>query len=59
MSTINIKEFNQYFQHAHFIPIVGEGKRGEYYLVHGDLPRQQSFGTTLMFTGPMPADSRQ
>ena len=29
----------RYFQHAHFIPIiVGVGKRGEYYLVHGDLP---------------------
>ena len=27
----------RYFQHAHFIPIVGVGKRGEYYLVHGDL----------------------
>ena len=49
----------QYFQHAHFIPIVGAGKRGAYYLVHGDLPRQYSFGTTLRFTGPVPADSRQ
>ena len=49
----------RYFQHAHFIPIVGVGKRGEYYLVHGDLPRQHSFGTTLRFTGPVPADSRQ
>ena len=27
-----------YFQHAHFIPIVGVEKRGEYQLVHGDLP---------------------
>ena len=25
----------------------------------GDLPRQYSFGTTLRFTGPVPADSRQ
>ena len=49
----------RYFQHAHFIPMVGVGKRGEYYLVHGDLPRQHSFGTTLRFTGPVPADSRQ
>ena len=49
----------RYFQHAHFIPIVGVGNRGEYYLVHDDLPRQHSFGTTLRFTGPMPADSRQ
>ena len=49
----------RYFQHAHFIPIVGVGKRGEYYLVHGDLPRQHPFGTTLRFTGPVPADSRQ
>ena len=30
----------RYFQHAHFIPIVRVGKRGEYYLVHHDLPRQ-------------------
>ena len=28
-------------------------------LVHGDLPRQHPFGTTLRFTGPVPADSRQ
>ena len=49
----------RYFQHAHFIPIVGVGKRGEYQLVHGDLPRQHSFGTTLRFTGPVLADSRQ
>ena len=27
--------------------------------VHGDLPRQHSFGTTLRLTGPGPADSRQ
>ena len=47
------------FQHCHFIPIVGVGKRGEYLLVHGDLPRQHSFGTTLRFTGSVPADSRQ
>ena len=47
------------FQHAHFIPIVGVGKGGEYLLVHGDLPGQHSFGTTLRFTGPAPADSRQ
>ena len=38
---------------------MGVGKRGEYELVHGDLPRQRSFGTTLRFTGPVPADSRQ
>ena len=50
---------NRYFQHPHFIPIVGVGKRGAYYLVHGDLPRQHPFGTTLRFTGPVPADSRQ
>ena len=49
----------RYFQHAHFIPIVGVGKRSEYELVHGDLPRQHPFGTTLRFTGPVPADSRQ
>ena len=51
--------YRRYFQHAHFIPIVGVGKRGEYQLVHCDLPRQHSFGTTLRFTGPVPADSRQ
>ena len=49
----------RYFQHAHFIPIVGVGKRGEYQLVHGDLLRQHSFGTTLRFTGPVLVDSRQ
>ena len=38
---------------------VGVGKRGAYYLVHGNLPRQHSFGITLRFTGPVPADSRQ
>ena len=47
------------FQHAHFIPIMGVGKRGGYQVVHGDLPRQHPFGTTLRFTGPVPADSRQ
>ena len=26
---------------------------------HGDLPKQHSFGTTLRFTGPVLADSRQ
>ena len=48
-----------YFQHAHFIPIVGVGKRGAYSLVHGDLPRQHSFGTILRTTCPVTADSRQ
>ena len=38
----------RYFQHAHFIPIVGVGKRGEYYLFHGDLPRQHSFSQNEM-----------
>ena len=51
--------YKRYFQHAHFIPIVGVGKRGAYYLVQGDLPRQHSFGTTLRFTGPVPVDSQQ
>ena len=49
----------RYFQHAHYIPIVGVGEKVEYQLVHGDLPRQHSFETTLRFTGPVPADSRQ
>ena len=35
-----------YLQHAHFIPIVGVEKKGAYYLVYGDLPRQHPFGTT-------------
>ena len=47
------------FQHAHFIPIVGVGKRDAYELVHGDIPRQHPFRTTLRFTGPVSADSRQ
>ena len=45
--------------HNNYINIVGVGKRGEYEWVHGDLPRQHSFGTTLRFTGPVPVDSRQ
>ena len=52
-------EICRYFQHAHFIPIVGVGKRGAYLTVHGDLLRQHSFGTTLRCTGPVPADSWQ
>ena len=36
-----------YFQHTHFILIVGEGKRGAYLLLHGDLPRQHLFGTIM------------
>ena len=35
--------------------VVGVGKRGVHLLVHGDLPRQHSFGTTLRFTDPVPA----
>ena len=50
---------SRYFQHAHFIPIVSVGKRGAYLLVHGNLPRQPLFGTTLRFTGLVPADFRQ
>ena len=55
----NHRAVRSYLQHAYFIPIVGVGKRGTYELVHGDLPRQHPFGTTLRFTGPVPADSRQ
>ena len=40
-----IHTYRRYFQHAHFIPIVGD--------------LQHPFGTTLRFTGPVPADSRQ
>ena len=28
-------------------------------IIYGDLPMQHPFGTTLRFTGPVPADSRQ
>ena len=42
-----------------YIPILGVRKRSAYELVHGDLPRQHSFVTTLRFSGPVPADSRQ
>ena len=59
LSSITLLPPVLYFQHAHFIPIVGVGKRGAYQLVHGDLPRQHSFGATSRFTGPVPADSRQ
>ena len=51
--------YRRYFQHAHFIPVVGVGKRGAYQLFHSNLPRQHSFGTTLRFTGPVSADSWQ
>ena len=27
---LNMCTYRRYFQHAHFIPIVGVGKRGEY-----------------------------
>ena len=47
------------YKDNHFIPIVSVEKRGAYSLVHGDLPRQHSFGTTLRFTGPVQADSPQ
>ena len=42
----------RYFKHAHFMPIVGVGRRvGVYKLVQGeDLPKHHSFGTTLRFT---------
>ena len=39
------------------VTLVGVGKRGAYEMVHGDLPRQHPFGTTLRFTGPVPANS--
>ena len=56
---VGMLQIRRYFQHAHFMPIVGVGKTGAYLLVHSDVPRQHSFGTTLRFTGPVPADSRQ
>ena len=59
MVSIGAMYVRRYFQHAHFIPIVCVGKRAAYELVHGDLPRQHSFGTTLRFTVPVPAYSRQ
>ena len=54
--TFPVELISRYFQYAYSIPTVGVGKRGEYELVHSDLPRQQSFGITLRFTGPVPAD---
>ena len=42
----------RYFQHAHFIPIVGMGKRAAYLLVNGDAKAAPVTGTTLLrFTG--------
>ena len=49
----------RYLQHAHFIPIVGVGKRGAYQLVHVDAKAVPDTGTVLRFTGPVLADSRQ
>ena len=49
----------RYFQHALYVSMMGVGKRGANYLVHGDLPRQHSFENTLRFTGLEPEDSRQ
>ena len=54
-----ISRSHRYFQHGDSILIVGVGKSGAYYLVHGDLLRQHPFGTTLRCTGPVPVDSRQ
>ena len=34
--------------YAHFIPIVGVGKRGAYLMVHDGLPRQHSFGLSAV-----------
>ena len=52
---MRIQPINQSIQ----IPSVGVGKRRACLLVHADLPRQYSFGTTLRFTDPVPAESRQ
>ena len=54
-----IRESIRYFQHTHSIPIMGVEKGGADQMVHGDLPRQHSFGTTLRFTAPVPGDCRQ
>ena len=45
-------EENTHIRHTRYQLLVGVGKRG-------DLPRQHRFGTTLRFTGPVPAESRQ
>ena len=52
------------FQHTHFIPIiVGVGKEGRKLSgPHGETCKEKAApitGTTLRFTGPVPADSRQ
>ena len=51
----------RYFEYAHFIPIVGVGKRGAYinWSMVTCQSRQYLFGTALWFTGPRPADPRQ
>ena len=41
------------------ISIVGVEKRGAHQLVHGDAKAAPVTGTTLRFTGPVPADSRE
>ena len=54
----HVDYFDRYFQHVHFLPVVGVGKGDEYHLMHDDQPRQPSFRTTLRFTDPVAADSR-
>ena len=53
-----MREFNQsinhYFQHAHWV-----WEREAHINWSMVMQRQHPFGTTLRFTGPVPADSRQ
>ena len=44
---------------SNFISAAVHHTKGACFFVYGDLPRQHSFGTTLRFTGPVPANSRQ
>ena len=55
--SVNVRNNNN---NNNSIPIMGVGNKDAYQLFHGDLPaRQHSFGTTLRFTGPVLAGSRQ
>ena len=43
----NHRKISPIFSTCPCIPMMGMGKSGTYYLVHGDLPRQHSFRTTF------------
>ena len=50
--------YGRYFQNAHFIPMVGVGKERRILIgPWGPAKAAPATGTTLRFTGPVPADS--